>query len=110
VRFKQARRLLDLIQEHMLEPGELVFLTGDFNATVHEACIADVLVTEAGFVRLIPQNDHIPTHLFKVQEPIDHIFVFPASRLLDYQCRVIDTLLARQASDHLPVVADVSII
>jgi len=108
MRFKQARRLLDLIQEHVLEPGELVFLMGDFNATVHEACIANVLVAEAGFVRLIPQND-LPTHLFKVQEPIDHIFVFPASRLLDYQCRVIDTLLARQASDHLPVVADVSV-
>ena len=73
-------------------------------------CIADVLETEAGFVRLIPENDNIPTHRFKVKEPIDHIFVYPAARLVDYQCRIVDTPLAQQASDHLPVVAEVSVI
>jgi endonuclease/exonuclease/phosphatase family metal-dependent hydrolase len=110
MRFEQTRHLLDLMREHMLKTGELVFLMGDFNATVNEACIADVLETEAGFVRLVPEKDDIPTHRFKVKEPIDHIFVYPAARLVDYQCRIVDTPLAHQASDHLPVVAEVSVI
>jgi endonuclease/exonuclease/phosphatase family metal-dependent hydrolase len=110
MRLEQTRHLLDFLKEHVLKTGELVFLMGDFNATVNEACIADVLETEAGFVRLIPDNDNIPTHRFKVKEPIDHIFVYPAARLVDDQCRIVDTPLARQASDHLPVVADVSVI
>jgi endonuclease/exonuclease/phosphatase family metal-dependent hydrolase len=109
MRFHQVRRLLDLIRAHMLETGELVFLMGDLNATVNETCIADVLVGEAGFVRLIPENDHTPTHQFKVKGPVDHIFVYPASRLVDYHCKIVDTPLARHASDHLPVVAEVSV-
>lgn len=110
MRFEQTRHLLDLIREHVLKPGKLVFLMGDFNATIHESCIADVLVAEAGFVRLIPENDHTPTHRFKVQEPIDHIFVYPAYRLVVHECKIIDTPDADRASDHRPVVADVSVI
>ena len=109
MRFKQTCYLLDLVKEHVLEPRELVFLMGDFNATANAACIANVLEARAGFVRLTPENDHIPTHP-EAAEPIDHIFVYPAARLVDYQCRIVDTPLAQQASDHLPVVAEVSVI
>jgi endonuclease/exonuclease/phosphatase family metal-dependent hydrolase len=109
MRFQQARRILDLLREHVLERGELVFLLGDFNAVVGEACISSVLETEGGFTRLAPANVGVGTHP-KVAEPIDHIFVYPGSRLVDYQCRVVDTPLARQASDHLPVVADVRVV
>lgn len=110
MRLKQIRCLLDAVKEYVPKPGALVFLMGDFNATIKEACIADVLVAEAGFVRLIPENDHTPSHRFKVQEPIDHIFVYPASRLVVHECKIIDTPDADRASDHRPVVADVSVI
>ena len=110
MRLKQIRCLLAAVKEYVPKLGTLTFLMGDFNATIKEACIADVLVAEAGFVRLIPENDHTPTHQFKVQEPIDHIFVYPASRLVVHECKIIDTPDADRASDHRPVVADVSVI
>jgi endonuclease/exonuclease/phosphatase family metal-dependent hydrolase len=109
MRFQQTRRLLDLLREHVLESKELVFLLGDFNAMVGEACISSVLETEGGFTRLAPANVGVGTHP-KVTEPIDHIFMSPGDRLIEYQCQVIDTPLARQASDHLPVVADVRVV
>ena len=109
MRTRQVRNLIDLIRDHVLNQNELVLLMGDFNATANEACIAEVLETEAKFVRLVLSNTDAPTHLFKIAEPIDHIFVYPASRLIDYRCRIVDTPLARQASDHLPVVADITV-
>ena len=108
LRFKQARRLLDLLREHVLEPGEVVFLLGDFNAASKELCISSVLEAEGGFVRLNPSQDGIATHP-KVAEPIDHILVYPRSRLIEYQCWIVDSPIARRASDHLPVVADVKV-
>jgi endonuclease/exonuclease/phosphatase family metal-dependent hydrolase len=108
LRFKQTRRLLDLLKEHVLAPGEVVFLLGDFNAVASEPCISLVLETEGRFVRLIPSNGEIATHP-KMAEPIDHILVYPPSRLVEYQCWIIDNPIARQASDHLPVVADVEV-
>jgi len=106
LRFKQTRRLLDLLREHVLEPGKAVFLLGDFNAVADEVCISSVLEKEGKFVRLIPDNDGTATHP-KVAAPIDHIFVYPSSRLIEYECWIEDTPIARRASDHLPVVADV---
>jgi len=108
LRLKQARRLLDLLREHVLERGEVVFLLGDFNATADEPCIASVLEVEGGFVRLIPTLGPDATHP-KVPGPIDHIFVYPGERLTEYQCWVVDSPAARRASDHLPVVADVKV-
>lgn len=110
MRVKQVRRLVQIIKENVLDREELVFLMGDFNASANEPCIADVLMHEAGFVRLIPENDDIFTHLSDVDKPIDHIFVYPRSRLLDYECRIVDSVSAQQASDHLPVMADVVVI
>ena len=109
MRTRQVRNLIDLIRDHLLNQNELVLLMGDFNAAASEPCIADVLEVEAKFVRLVPSNTDVPTHLFKIVEPIDHIFVYPVSRLIDYRCRIVDTPPAFQASDHLPVVADIDV-
>ena len=109
LRFRQARRLLDLLRTHVLETGKVVFLLGDFNAVDSEPCISRVLEKEGGFVHLKPSGDPNGTHP-KAAEPIDHIFVYPADRLIGYQCSVVDSPpIAKQASDHLPVVADVVI-
>ena len=108
LRFKQARRLLDLLKGHVLEPGEVVFLLGDFNAVASEPCISVVLENEAGFVRLVPSESQDATHP-KAAEPIDHIFVYPPDRLIEYKCWTVKSPSARRASDHLPVVADIVI-
>jgi endonuclease/exonuclease/phosphatase family metal-dependent hydrolase len=109
LRLKQARRLLDLLREHVLERGEVIFLLGDFNAAASEPCIASVLETEGKFVRLTPTTGSDATHP-KVIGPIDHIFIYPRARLLEYECWIVDSPLAQRASDHLPVVADVEVI
>lgn len=108
LRLKQARRVLELLKEHVLERGEVVFLLGDFNAVASESCIASVLETEGGFVRLTPTRGPNGTHT-NVVGPIDHIFVFPRSRLAEYECYIVDSAAAYEASDHLPVVADVKV-
>lgn len=110
MRLEQVRHLFDLIKDHLLERNEVVFLLGDFNAVATEPCIASMLKAEDGFVRLIPKNANAPTHLGKMAEPIDHIFVYPSSRLVKYECWIEDTPLASRASDHLPVLADVSVV
>lgn len=110
MRLTQIYRLLDLVRERLLERNELVFLLGDFNAQANDPCLAEVLVGEAGFQRLVPQNDTTRTHLFKVDKPIDHIFIYPANRLVEAHCRIVDTELAHNASDHLPVVAEVTVV
>ncbi len=108
LRLKQARRLLDLLREHVLERREMVFLLGDFNAAASEPCITSVLESEGGFVRLSPTRGSNATHP-KVSAPIDHIFTYPSGRLLEYDCWIVDSPLARRASDHLPVIADVKV-
>ncbi len=107
-RLAQVRRLLDLMRQHLLDRGELVFLLGDFNAVSSEISIASGLEKEGGFVRLVPTNGALATHP-KVTDAIDHIFVYPAERLVEYKCWTVDTDSARNASDHLPVVAEVTV-
>ncbi|MHA2380701.1 MAG: endonuclease/exonuclease/phosphatase family protein, partial [Candidatus Thorarchaeota archaeon] len=104
LRFKQAKRLLDLLREHVLKPGEMVFLLGDFNAMPDELCISSVLKDEGGFVRLAPEEGPGATHP-KAPEPIDHIFVYPENRLIkeECHCRIVGDERAQRASDHLPV-------
>lgn len=106
LRREQCKNILNLIRNHILDKNEIAFLMGDFNATVGEPCLSDELEGNGGFVRLIPENENNLTHL-KHGIQIDHIFMFPAERLVDYKCHIIDSETARQASDHLPVVADV---
>jgi endonuclease/exonuclease/phosphatase family metal-dependent hydrolase len=108
LRVQQAKRLVILLQEHVLAREEVVFLLGDFNAAASEPCISSVLVAEGGFNLLNPTNDQEGTHPEAI-EPIDHILVHPVDRLTEYRCWIVDTPLAREASDHLPVVADVTI-
>jgi len=108
VRTAQTRRLLDLVREHLLQRGELVFLLGDLNATVDEPCIAALLEAEGGFVRLQPDSASLATHP-KVADAIDHILIYPGHRLVEYRCWIADSAIAREASDHLPVVADVTV-
>lgn len=108
LRVQQAKRLLALLREHVLARREVVFLLGDLNAPASEPCIASVLIDEGGFERLEPSNAQEATHAEAV-EPIDHIFVYPGDRLVEYRCWIVDSPLAREASDHLPVVADVTI-
>jgi endonuclease/exonuclease/phosphatase family metal-dependent hydrolase len=108
LRFGQARRLLDLLRVHVLERGEVVFLLGDFNAVADEPCIASVLEAEGGFVGLTPSNGPRATHP-KAPGPIDHVLVSPRSRLVAHECWIIDDPVARGASDHLPVVADLTV-
>jgi endonuclease/exonuclease/phosphatase family metal-dependent hydrolase len=108
LRVEQARRLLVLLQKHALAREEVVFLLGDFNAPASEPCISSVLVEEGGFKRLNPTNGQESTHP-EVIEPIDHILVYPGNRLVEYRCWIVDTPLAHEASDHLPVVAEVTV-
>ncbi len=108
LRVEQARRLLTLLQKHVLARGEVVILLGDFNAPASEPCISSVLVEEGGFKRLDPTNGQESTHP-EVVEPIDHILVYPGNRLAEYRCWIVDTPQAREASDHLPVVAEVAL-
>jgi endonuclease/exonuclease/phosphatase family metal-dependent hydrolase len=80
LRFQQAKRLLDLLRERVLEREQVVLLLGDFNAVSSEPCIASVLETEGGLVRLTPTQGPDATHP-KVLGPIDRIFVYPRNRL-----------------------------
>jgi endonuclease/exonuclease/phosphatase family metal-dependent hydrolase len=107
MRWKQAHRLLDVVQRHLLDKGEIVFLLGDLNAIPGEVCMSDLLEAEGRFVRLIPDNPQ-PTHP-KISEPVDHILVYGGGRRIEYHCWIVDKDECRTASDHLPVVADVEI-
>jgi endonuclease/exonuclease/phosphatase family metal-dependent hydrolase len=108
MRSEQIDRFLDLVRVHILKEKEPLILAGDFNATADEPSILKLLREENGFVRLVPEIE-MPSHP-KVKKPIDHIFFYPADRLLDYRCRIESDGLSRRVSDHLPVVADLNII
>lgn len=103
----QIQRVLDLVRVHILEQDQPIILAGDFNATADEFGIAQLLVSENGFVRLEPENEG-PTHP-ELEEPIDHIFFYPRQRLAEYSCWIDTGDLSKRASDHLPTVANISI-
>ncbi|MFC1936495.1 endonuclease/exonuclease/phosphatase family protein [Chloroflexota bacterium] len=106
VRYQQAKRLIDLLNKHVLLQGKPVILAGDFNAKADEACLTAV-IEQSGFVRLKPENPNSHTHI-KVPRPVDHIFVSPQDLLADYTCQIIDDEIADQASDHRPVFAEIT--
>lgn len=105
-RSKQMSRVLGLVEQHVLIPGLPLILMGDFNATIEEYSLQDMLRRDHKFVHLTPKED-IPTHLNA--GAVDHIFFFPARRLVSYEAHVIKSDLAHSISDHLPVVADIII-
>lgn len=105
MRWKQCERIIDLIREFVLEKNELVFFLGDFNAVSSELGIQNSLEKKGGFVRLIPKNS-IGSHM-KLDNPVDHIFIFPGKYHIKYSCKIIDTEF--KASDHNPVVANIDL-
>lgn len=107
LRYAQIQRFLDLVREHVLQKDRPLILTGDFNAIPDEQCLSELLISDAGFVRLQPENE-IPTHA-ALEAPVDHIFFYPKDRLTGYSCRIEGGDLSRRASDHLPVVADLEL-
>ncbi|MBN1312289.1 MAG: endonuclease/exonuclease/phosphatase family protein [Anaerolineae bacterium] len=105
LREEETQLLLDLLRSRVLDQNEVVFLLGDFNATINEPSIKHLLDV-AGFMLATPMNGIVSTHS-EVKDAIDHIFLFPSGRVVEYQSFVVDTEAAHRASDHLPVVTDV---
>lgn len=104
----ETRRLISMLREPALDTNEIVFLLGDFNATVNEPSLRHIL-DEGGFMPATPINAKMSTHS-KVKGAIDHIFLFPPSRVVEFKSFVVETEEAHQASDHLPVVTEVTIV
>ena len=108
LRVAQAEQIVQSINKYFNKINPVIFLAGDFNAIKSEPAIESILVGKANFKMLIPENDQVYTHI-EALEPIDHIFFYPAHRLVDYKCWIIDSKLADTASDHRPIVADIKI-
>ena len=104
-RSRQISGLISLIEKHLLIPKLPMILMGDFNATAEEYTLREMLERDHGIIQLKPQED-IATH--PKAGTVDHIYFYPASRLENYTCFVINTPLAREISDHLPIVADIT--
>lgn len=107
IRSRQTGAILDLISKHILEKNQFAILMGDFNAVAAEPCLHHILEKEAGFIRLIPDQE-VFTHP-KAPTPIDHILVFPGKYRLDYHCWVDENPELAKVSDHRPVIADITI-
>jgi endonuclease/exonuclease/phosphatase family metal-dependent hydrolase len=101
----EIRRLIGLLREHVLDAREIVFLLGDFNAALDEPAL-QCIIDGSGFIAATPTQGTASTHL-KVEEAIDHIFLFPPERIVQFESMIVDTNTARLASDHLPVITDV---
>jgi len=106
-RWHQGQLILDMIQDNVIDRGGFAILMADFNAVASEPCISGVLEGQGNFVRLEPIME-IPTHP-KASSPIDHILIYSGGRKFEYQCHVVDNPVAHRASDHLPVVATVTL-
>ena len=104
-RSQQISGLISLVESHVLMPHLPMILMCDFNATAEEYTLRDMLEKDHGFVQLKPQ-ENIATH--PRAGAVDHIYFFPAKRLVEYTCFVISSPLSRSISDHLPVVADIT--
>jgi endonuclease/exonuclease/phosphatase family metal-dependent hydrolase len=108
LREMEIRRLIALLREHVLDNNEIVFLLGDFNATIGEPSLRHLL-DEGGFVPATPTNKTVSTHP-EVRGAIDHIFLFPSSRIVECKTFIAEIEEARRASDHLPVVTEVTVV
>lgn len=105
-RRQQLGRILDLVQRNILDKEEPIVLMGDFNAIPEEYNIKEYLERQCGFIRLVPNN---PSATHSKAGMVDHIFFSPAGRLVDYDCWIENSKLAHQVSDHLPVIAEMTI-
>ncbi|NLE83269.1 MAG: hypothetical protein GX603_01990 [Chloroflexi bacterium] len=104
-RSQQISRVLGLAEEHILIPEHPLILMGDFNAEVTEYSLKDML-RDHSFVHLTPEEQ---TATLAKAGMVDHLFFFPARRLVSYNAHIVNTPLAHSVSDHLPVVADIVI-
>lgn len=105
-RSQQISRILGLVEQHVLMPEHPLIMMGDFNARIDEYSLKENLERDHKFVHLSPLED-LPTH--PTAGAVDHIFFFPAKRLLSFEAHVVDNDLTHSISDHLPVVADLVI-
>jgi len=112
LRYAQCGQIITLINKHLLQKEQLVFLMGDFNAEVDEPCIQELL--KNGFFHLSPKEKG-GTHIKRLDEPVDHIFVHPGKNFITYKCQIVKNQINASSaeafgpSDHLPVVAEVDI-
>jgi endonuclease/exonuclease/phosphatase family metal-dependent hydrolase len=106
LRYEQTKIVQDMLKS-IIEKNEVIILMGDFNAEYEEKCISSVFLSnKPPFIRLIPENKNPRTHP-KADGPIDHIFIFPGDRIVESKCWIEDEGIAKEASDHFPVVADI---
>lgn len=119
-RLESARMLRSWISRHRRK-GEAVVLLGDFNAGLGEASLralldpkgnGPALVDSRAASRTKPAGTSITFNGFtpipKVGETIDHIFVSKDVVVLRYHA-LAEQFDGRVASDHFPVVADLSL-
>ena len=97
---------MDLVQRNIIDKGEPLILVGDFNATPEEYNLREYLEQEIGLVRLVP-NNNIATHA--IAGMVDHIFFCTSQSAGIFDCWIENRKPARQVSDHLPVVAEITI-
>jgi len=102
MRADQCGKIIQMIQQHVLQENKMAILLGDFNAPPDEPCITKTLQAEGQFVRLQPYNQS-ENHV------VDHIFIFPGNNCIEYNCMIVDDEKALNASDHFPVYADITI-
>jgi len=102
MRLDQTQKIIQIIKKHILDQHQMAILLGDFNAPEKETCIVNNVEGDGRFVRLAPENQghrHI----------VDHIFIFPGDHYVEYSCKIMDDAIAKKASDHFPIYADVTI-
>jgi endonuclease/exonuclease/phosphatase family metal-dependent hydrolase len=92
--------------------GQPLILIGDFNATSRYACYKTLAGRLGDAQRALQRSGRRPrtSPTFPSRFPmlrIDHVFVSPEVEVLDVHAP--DGPLARAASDHLPLVADVKV-
>lgn len=98
----EIQNIIALLEKKVLNKFRPVILMGDFNAEIEEDSLATL--RNAGFSWSKP--DGVCTHQVH-NLIIDHIFCFPSTSVKFLSSKIIDTPFSREASDHLPVVAEV---
>ena len=107
---EQLRQVQELYQQ-WVQPAESagpVVLCGDFNARPASAAYR-YLASQMRDVETLSQRAKHESTYFSPRPitRLDHIFVTKAAQPVT--CQVITTRLAQEASDHLPLIADLSI-
>ena len=96
-----------LLKEHLRDIEDPVIVCGDFNEDAGGSGWRTIV---DGLVDAAEAKDCAGSHTFPCRAPdrrIDGIFVDPRFEIEDF--RVVDTPESRRASDHFPLVVDVSL-